>query len=445
MAQPINQTSTSMRELDRRHLWHPYSKHSAIHSEPFPIMTRGRGVHLYDADDRAYIDGISSWWCCNLGHSRPDLVTALQRQSDQLQHSILGNMSHPAAVQLAARLAGIFPTAGRRVHFASDGASAVEAACKIALQYRHAIGEPQRRKFLSFKNGYHGDTLAMVSLGFIDAFHAPFKHMVPRAQQAPAPCPDARHLGIQPHNCTAECLAAFRETFAAHADELAAVVLEPLCQGAAGMQLYHHDALAEIARLCAEHDVLLIADEIATGYGRTGRMFAFEHAGIDPDIVCLGKGLAGGYLPMSATVVTDRIYAAFTDKPEDHTFYHGHTFAGNPIAAATAIAVLDAYRDEDIVERAARAGETLHRQLEAFIDEPGVADVRCLGMIGAVELKDAPSPQLPEACMARGLIIRPLGNVVYLMLPLVAEKKIIVEATDILLDGVRACADSVAD
>ena len=438
------------RNLDRRHLWHPYSRHSAIRDTAFPVMVRGEGVYLFDSDGRRYLDAISSWWACNLGHSHPRLVKAMTDQARCLQHSILGNLSHPGAIELAARLAELFPDRRRRVFFSGDGASAVEAALKIAVQYWHNRGRPERRGFVSLANAYHGDTLGAVSVGYLPEFHAPFQHLlfpVFRADlsaialaTAEAPCcpaqagPDtcAQEPGSAKALRPGECVASLADILEKHAAEIAAVIVEPMCQGAAGMRIYTKACLAKMAALCREHDILLIADEIAMGFGRTGRMFAFEHAGIDPDIVCLGKGLAGGYLPMSATIVREALYQTFADGKADHTFYHGHTFAGNPVAAAVALETLRIYEEDRIVERAREAGERLQIAMAPIRGLRGVRDVRGLGLLAAVELADNKGQSGPERArrmaawlLQQGVLIRPLGSVVYLMPPLITPDHVL--------------------
>ncbi len=410
---------------DRRALWHPYTAHSAM-ERTFPVITEGEGIYLLDTEGRRYLDAISSWWACNLGHSHPRLVQAIRHQSARLQHSILGNMSHPAAIELAEKLTSLLGGDGRRVFFAGDGACAVEAALKIAVQYWHNVGHSERKRFVSLQNAYHGDTLGAVSVGLLPDFHEPFRSLLFPVFRAEAPFCAGCPYRLTPETCVCQCLASLEGILEQHAAQVAAVIVEPLCQGAAGMRMYAPACLAKLAELCRQHKVLLIVDEIAVGFGRTGRMFAFEHAGIQPDIVCLGKGLSGGYLPISATVVQESIFESFNDRPADHTFYHGHTFAGNPIAAALALEVLNVYRDEAIVERADRMGLVLRRQMERFADLPGVERIRCLGMIAALDLQDArgfPSPARAGAVratlLARGILIRPLGNVVYLMPPLI--------------------------
>lgn len=392
------------------HVWHPYTRFSTFESDPLPVIVRGEGIYLFNNKGNRYVDAISSWWACALGHGHPRIVAAMQKQAAELQHSILGNLSHPRAIELAAKLAGLMPTPQRHVLFSSDGASAVEAALKIALQYWHNLGRTGKTRFAALEEGYHGDTLGAVGVGYLEQFHKPFDPVVSPAYRT-SPQKDG--------------FAGMADLIAKHADELAAVIVEPLCQGAAGMKMYPADYLKKLAKLCRERNVLLIADEIATGFGRTGRMFAFEHAGIDPDIVCVGKALSGGYLPISAAIVKDTIHETFSDKPADHSFYHGHTFCGNPVAAAAAVEALSVYEEENTPKKAAAMETLFKKSLAPLSTLPFVQDIRYLGAIAAVELKsESPAPAVTRPHRVRkllideGVLLRPLGNVVYLMPPL---------------------------
>ena len=428
------------RGMDRRAIWHPYTRHSAVEAGEFPVITRGEGVYLFDTEGNKYVDAISSWWACNLGHNHPRLVEAIIRQARELQHSILGNLSHTRAIELAMELVSLFSEPSH-VLFASDGASAVEAALKIAIQYWQNLGRGGRNRFVSLENAYHGDTLGAVSVGYLEGFHSPFGPVLFPVHRAESPhCGHCRHAK-EPASCNRECFDSVLTIFEQHADELAAVIVEPLCQGAAGMRIYPPEYLRLLGRLCNEKDVLLIIDEIAMGFGRTGKMFAFQHVDIQPDIICLGKSLAGGYLPISATVVRDEIFETFRDKPEDRTFYHGHTFSGNPIAAAAALETLRIYEQEAIVEQAEQKGYLLKDQMASFLGLPHVADVRCLGMIGAVELDEDPrlAQSIRERLLVRGILTRPLGNVVYLMPPLITPEDILTRTVETLYNAVEEC------
>lgn len=417
---------------------------------------RGDGLHLVDDQGRRYLDAISSWWCMALGHSQPDLIAAIREQAGTLQHSILGNLAHPRAAELAARLAARMPSPDRHVLFASDGASAVEQALKIAVQYAAHLGQPRRTRFAALRGAYHGDTLGALAVGFLEDWHRPFRTLVtPALALPPGPLgPPVRWAGRRPTAAAPASAspaggcdhAAATRLLDAHAAELAAVIVEPLCLGASGMQMYGAAYLRALADWCRDHAVPLIVDEIATGFGRTGRLFAFEHAGIDPDIVCLGKALTGGYLPLSATVVRDPIYETFTDLPADHTLQHGHTFCGNPIAAAAACAALEQYGPGGVVAGVPARAARLADRLLPLAERPDVREVRCLGLIGAVELMPDP-PGRPESRAHRirrrlqeqGILLRPLGNVLYLLPPLVTDNATL----DHLVDALAAALDAV--
>ena len=440
MDQQVNQSghlSHGYRQLDRQSLWHPYTRFSEILNEPFPVIVRGDGVYLFDAEGRRYFDAIASWWCCNLGHSHPRLVAAIRQQVKVLQHSILGNMSHPCAIELAGRLRNLLLAAGGeyRAFFASDGASAVEAALKIAVQYWYNRGRSGKIRFCALKEAYHGDTLAAVSLGYLETFHRPFRDVVFDVFRIDPPRCTCCAYGGTLQECSLDCIQPLESLLERHAGNLAAVILEPIFQGAAGMWVYRAEYLRRVSELCRVHDVLLIVDEIASGFGRTGKMFAFEHAGVVPDIICLGKGLTAGTLPMSATMVREEIFATFSDKPRDCTFYHGHTFCGNPVAAAAACAALDVYQKDDIPGMAARTGRQLQQEGERFRKHPLVEDVRGIGMMWAIQLRsfggrrgDVLARQLRRLAWERGLLIRPLGPVVYLMPPLITPYTVLAKA-----------------
>ncbi|MEI6563561.1 MAG: adenosylmethionine--8-amino-7-oxononanoate transaminase [bacterium] len=424
-------TRSRYQTLDRQSLWHPYTRFSALKAGPLPVITHGEGVYLYDDEGQKYLDAISSWWACNLGHGHPAIVEAIIRQTRELQHSILGNLSHPRAIELASMIVGLFPD-DRRVMFASDGSCAVEAALKIALQYWYNMGQPHKQKFVSLDFAYHGDTLGAVSVGYLDQFHKPFKGALFPVFQAPSPCCGTCAFHEPEEACLRACFDTMRTIVREHAHELAAVIIEPMCQGSGGMRIHNAEYLRSLAELCQKEGVLLIADEIAVGMGRTGKMFAFEHAGIVPDIVCIGKSLSAGYLPISAAVVRDAIYETFRDQPEDHTFYHGHTFAGNPIAAAAAIATLRVYEEEGIVAQSAAMARVLTEELSALAGIPGVRNIRSLGMIGVVELEDDSEGtgtrraiQVRDRLRANGILLRPLGPVIYVMPPLVIPEPVL--------------------
>jgi adenosylmethionine-8-amino-7-oxononanoate aminotransferase len=421
--------NNDLQQRDLAHVWHPYTRRSTLDEEPLPVIVRGEGVHLIADDGTRYLDAISSWWCAQLGHSHPALVAAIQEQAAELQHSILGNLTHPRAIELAARLARLMPSPDRHVLFAADGSSAIEQAVKIAIQFRANTGQTRRTLVACLDGAYHGDTLGAMALGYLEQFHLPYKEHLFPVVRLPFPEGDA--------------FAPARQLLDRHADTLTAVIVEPLLQGASGMRLYSPCWLNALATWCRDHGVLLILDEIATGFGRTGRWFAFEHAEIDPDIVCVGKGLTGGTMPLSATIVRDAIYDTFTDCPVDRTLQHGHTFCGHPIACAAALAALDAYA-AGVIDQVPVLGKRLRAGFQPLENHPRVREIRSLGLMTAIELNPEPTapppgqPSLPHrirrALLARGILLRPLGPVLYVMPPLITPP----ETLDQLAAGVVA-------
>ena len=412
-------------------IFHPYTTFSAI-EHGFPNMVRGEGIYLYDDTGRRYVDIVSSWWACALGHGHPQVVQAIREQADTLQHSITGGLTHPNVLALADRLAGLMPTPGRHTLFASDGCSAVEAALKIAVQYWYNVGRPEKNRLIGMDQGYHGDSLGALGVGFIDGFHKPYTSVVPHHARLPFPAPtDGDPDGFEPGRAVIE----------AHAQQLAAVIVEPLCLGSAGMKMYPPGYLRRLADCCAENEVLLIVDEVAMGFGRTGKRFAFNHAEIDPDLVCVGKALTAGYMPLSACIVKDRIYRTFSDQGEtDCTFYHGNTYAGHPIGCAAALAALEVYEAEDTVARAAEMAEKMKRWMAPMAQLDGVQELRFLGMIGVAELKPEYRERVPairSALVERGYLFRPLGTTFYLMPPLVITDDELRGAIDALQQAIE--------
>uniref|UniRef100_UPI003568F73E adenosylmethionine--8-amino-7-oxononanoate transaminase n=1 Tax=Pontiella sp. TaxID=2837462 RepID=UPI003568F73E len=361
-----------------------------------------------------YVDIVSSWWACALGHSHPQVVKAIQEQAGILQHSITGSLTHPNVLKLAEKLADLMPTPDRHTVFASDGCSAVEAALKIAVQYWYNIGRPEKTWLIGMDQGYHGDSLGALGVGFVDGFHKPYEKVTRHPAKLPFPVPTEDDPdGFGPS----------RDVIEKHAGQLAAVIVEPLCLGSAGMKIYSAGYLKKLADCCAANEVLLIIDEVAMGFGRTGKRFAFNHAGIDPDIVCMGKGLTAGYMPLSAAVVKDKLYTTFSDQGEkDCTFYHGNTYAGHPIGCAAALAALDIYEAEGTVERGAEMADKMKQWMLPMAEMDCVKELRFLGMIGVVELKPEMKPQvvkIKQRLFEDGYLFRPLGNTFYLMPPLV--------------------------
>ena len=415
---------------DRETVWHAFTQMAEY--EPL-VIERAFGCTLVDLDGREYLDGTSSLWCNLHGHRHPRLDAALRAQLDQVAHTTNLGASNPTTIRLAERLVQLAPAGLNHVFFSDDGATAVEVALKLAFQYWRQRPDPRPNKtaYLAFDAAYHGDTLGSVSVGGVERFHAMFRPLLFDVVRAPAP--DAYRLpaGVSADGACDHYLAELERRFAEHHERLAAVVIEPLVQCAAGMLMHPPGFLAGVRRLATKYDVLLIADEVAVGFGRTGKLFACEHEQVSPDLLCLAKGLTGGYLPMAATLATTELWQAFLGRyDEAKTFFHGHTYGGNPLGAAVALASLDVFEEERTLERVAARADQLEVRLAKFAEHTHVGSVRQRGLIAGIELvKDRASntpygwtvkrgQRVCDAARERGVLLRPLGNVVVLMPPL---------------------------
>lgn len=406
------------------HLWRPYTDIASYERGPWTLIERGEGVHLIAQDGRRILDGISSWWSVALGHGHAPVIDAIRRQAGELQHSILGTLTHAPAITLATRLAQLTGQHLPHVYFASDGSSVVDASLKMAAQYWALRGQPQKRRFIALEEAYHGDTLGAIGVGYTSWFQDPYGGLVQPALQAPSPWSPSMDLAEQDVQ-VARALDAMRRLLETHADEVAGIVVEPLVQAAGGIRIYPPEYLRELRGLCDEFGVLLIADEIATGFWRTGTCFACEQAGIWPDIMLVGKALTAGYLPMSALLASDAIYDEFRARGDERiVFWDGHTFTGNPICAAAAIAALEAYAKLDIGTSMQSAATVLAEGFANLATRPEVEYHRSLGMIAMLSIReDAGGADAARAvctlALEKGLFTRPLGPVVYLWPPLV--------------------------
>lgn len=430
------------RETDIKHLWHPYTDADRFEQTDFPVVASATGVRLRDVTGKEYLDGISSWWCVNLGHSHPHIVNSVVQQSVRLQHSITGGMSHTGIIKLSEMLSRITPGELSRIYYASDGASGVEAALRIAIQYWWNLGHPAKKNIISLSGAYHGDTMGAVGLGFLERFHKPIEHVVNRSVQAPAPhCFHCRFAS----ECSLQCFSGMEALLREKAKTTAAVIIEPVCQGAAGIRIYPPEYATRLRKLCTELGVLLILDEIAVGFGRTGEMFASDLAGIQPDLMIVGKSLTGGYLPMSAVIATEEVFDSFrSTEDRDQTFYHGHTFSGNPIASAAAIAALEVFERENVIQQSELAASLLETGFREFGEIPGVHRSATLGCISSLEISEEAggsdtAGKMATMALKMGLIIRPLGPVVYLWPPLVTTKSDMEQMLSIFGECLRSC------
>jgi adenosylmethionine---8-amino-7-oxononanoate aminotransferase len=419
-------------QLDHEHLWHPFTQQQAWSEEEPLTIERAEGTALIDSDGRRYIDGVSSLWCNVHGHRHAGIDAALQDQLGKVAHSTMLGLSHPGAAELAARLVEIAPPGLSRVFYSESGSTATEIALKMAFQYQQQRGgqHARRTSFVHLRDAYHGDTIGSVSVGGIDLFHATY-----------------RPLLFQTHAAEPGDVADLERILAAHEEGIAAVIVEPLVQGAAGMLVHPAGYLRAVRELCDRFGVLLICDEVATGFGRTGTMFACEQEGVAPDLLCLAKGLTGGYLPLAATLTTERIYEGFLGAPEEgRTFFHGHTYTGNPLACAAALANLDAFAEERTLLNLQPKIHLFERLLSGVAAMREVAEVRSRGFMVGIDLGEHdPTLRLGHRvtleARKRGAIIRPLGDVVVLMPPLAISEAELRRLVQITAESIAAtCA-----
>ena len=426
-------TSKELADLDRRFLWHPFTQQQGWLSEDAPIIHSAKGCMLTDVDGRQYIDGVSSLWCNVHGHRHPTIDKAIQDQLGRVAHSTMLGLSHEPAIELAQRLNAITPERLTRTFYSDSGSTATEIALKIAFQHHQQSGSPERTRFLSMRDAYHGDTIGAVSAGGIDLFHATYGPLLFDTLKA-----------------TPGDIDELEKLFKEHGSELAAVIMEPLVQGAAGILVHPSGYLRKVRELCDGHGVLLILDEVATGFGRTGTMFACQQESVQPDILCVAKGLTGGYLPLAATLTSEEIYSSFlAEHDEFKTFFHGHTYTGNPLACAAAIATLDVFESEQTLDHVADLCVLIGELLGPIGALPRVAEIRRKGLMVGIELAGFPlqsraGHQVTLAARERGAIIRPLGDTVVLMPPLSITPEELRRLVEIVKDSIVAVSDDAA-
>lgn len=441
-----------LHSTDKKHLWHPFTQMKEWMEEENVIIERAEGIYLYDTEGNRYIDGVSSLWCNVHGHRRKEIDNAIRAQLEKVAHSTMLGLSNVPAIELAARLVRIAPAGLKRVFYSDSGSEAVEIALKMAFQFwQHRGGEfKSKTKFLTLTDSYHGDTIGAVSLGGIEMFRLGFKPLLFETVKAPAPycyrCPFQKRRS----SCRLDCLRTTEQLVKTHHHELAAVFLEPLVLGAAGIITQPPGYLAVLRDICTRYNVLLIFDEVATGFGRTGRMFASEHEGVSPDIMAIAKGLSGGYLPLAATLTTETVFEEFLGSPLDRrTFFHGHTFTGNPLACAAAIASLDIFEKDQTLEKLQPKIEVFSAELTKISELPHVGHVRQAGFMAGIELvldkktteRYDPGNRIGHnVCrMARrlGAFLRPLGDVIVVMPPLVITERELLVLMDIVRTAIE--------
>lgn len=435
-------------EEDLKYIWHPCSQMKDYETLSPIVIERGEGINLYDIEGNCYKDVISSWWCNLLGHCNPRISEAIKRQVSTLEHVIFANFSHKPAIMLCQELMKIIPQGLCKFNFADNGSAAVEMALKMSFQYHLQTGNSSKTRFMALSDAYHGETLGALAVGGVDLYSEMYKPLMMDVIRIEGPdcyrCP----FGKSRENCNCECFCKAEEQFEKHAEETAAIIVEPLLQGSAGMKVYPPLYLSKLRKLCDKYNVTLIADEIATGFGRTGKMFAFNHANVSPDIMCISKGLTGGYMPMAITITTQKIYDAFYDDYlKGKAFMHSHTYAGNPLACSAGLEVMHILKDENIIEKANKKASIFNNMIkDKFLPLKNVGEVRSIGLINAIELvkdKETKEPldtslrtgyQIYKKALKKGVILRPLGDVIYFNPPLIIEQEDMKLVTDVALE-----------
>jgi adenosylmethionine-8-amino-7-oxononanoate aminotransferase len=405
-------------------------------TSPPILIDRAKGIKLYDNKGNIYYDTISSWWCNVHGHNHPKIKAAIKKQLNSLEHVLFAGFTHKPAILLAERLISITPRHLSRVFFSDNGSTSVETALKMSFQYWQNIGKKRKNKFISFDYGYHGDTIGAMSVSGINLFNLVFSPLLFSTFKVPSPycyrCP----MEKERYFCNIDCIKPLEELLKNNSHEIAAMILEPLVMAAGGMIVYPKEYLEKAAVLLKKYNVHLIVDEVATGFGRTGKMFACEHVNIQPDLMCLSKGITSGYLPLGITLITDNIYYSFyADYRKKKTFYHGHTYTANPLSCSAAIASLEIFREEETMSKIKKIIPVLRNGFQKMKELPYVGDVRNLGMIGAIEIvrdkklkisfrfEQGIGLKIYKKGLAKGLLLRPLGNIIYLFPPLCIKNK----------------------
>jgi adenosylmethionine-8-amino-7-oxononanoate aminotransferase len=440
---------------DLKYIWHPCSQMKDYEELPPIVIERASGINLYDVDGNVYKDVVSSWWCNLLGHCNVRINNAIKKQLDTLEHVIFANFTHKTAITLCQKLMEVMPDGLCKFNFADNGSASIEMAMKMSFQYHQQTGNPQKKRFMALSDAYHGETIGALSVGACDLYSEIYKPILMDVVRVSGPdcfrCP----YGKNRDNCACECFEKAEKTFEQYGNETCAMLVEPLLQGSAGMKIYPPLYLTKLRKLCDEYNVHLIADEIATGYGRTGKMFAFNHAGVSPDIMCLSKGLTGGYMPMSLCVTTQEIYDAFyADYLTGKAFMHSHTYSGNPLGCSAGIEVLNILKEEKTIEKANENALYFNSIInEKFASHKNVGEIRHIGLVNAIELVENKKTkqafdsslrlgyQIYKKALKKGVLLRPLGDVIYFNPPLIIQPKDMDFVTDVALECMKEVLD----
>ena len=442
-------------DWDKEYIWHPFTQMKDYMDMNPLVIQKGEGCYLVDTSGNRYIDGVSSLWVLVHGHGKKELVDAIQKQSKTLCHSTLLGLANVPSVILAKKLIEIVPKGLSKVFYSDNGSTSVEIALKMAYQYWQQKGEKRRKRFIAFTNAYHGDTIGAVSVGGIDLFHQVYGPLLFKTFKAPSPycyrCP----MKLRQESCGMACVDAFEKVVKKHHEETCAVIIEPLVQGAAGMILQPPGWLNAIWKIAKEYGLLFIADEVATGFGRTGNLFACEEERISPDFMCVAKGITGGYLPLAATLSTEEVFNGFLGQfDEFKTFFHGHTYTGNPIACAVAVESINLFKKEGLLQKLQQKTAILKNSLDRFKELTHVGEVRQKGFMVGIELVKsrktkrsyAPGDKIGQKVIwkarKRSVIIRPLGDIIVLMPPLAIDRPTLEELVDVTYESIKAVTGS---
>lgn len=432
----MNKTK-ELQEKDLKYIWHPCSQMKDYEEFPPIIIKKGNGVYLEDIEGKKYIDAVSSWWVNLFGHSNERINRALSKQVNKLEHVIFANFSHEPAIELSEKIIKLVPKGLKKVFFSDNGSSAVEIALKISFQYHQQINKKKKTRFIALTDAYHGETLGALSVGGVDLYNKIYKPLLLDTIRVKGPDCYNCEFKKERESCKSECFTYMEKTIIKNHEEITAVIIEPMVQCAAGMKIYSSEYIKKLRTICSKYDINLIADEIAVGFGRTGKMFACEHANITPDIMCLSKGLTAGYMPLALTLTTDEIYNAFYDEYNTFkAFLHSHSYTGNPLGCSVAVETLNIFEDENIIEKNMEKSKYLNEKVREMIrDIPYIGEYRQIGLIGAIKLVENKKTKIPldskkrigyeiyKIALEKGVILRPLGNIIYFMPPFIIRKE----------------------
>ena len=439
-----------LQDKDLKYIWHPCSQMKDYEKFPPIVIEKGKGVYLKDVDGKTYLDAVSSWWVNLFGHSNQRINDALYNQANTLEHVIFANFTHKPAIELCERIISISPNRLEKVFFGDNGSSAIEIALKLSFQYHQQIGKGKKTKFVNISDAYHGETIGALSVGDMDLYSKIYKPILIDSIKVEGPDCFRCKFNKDRKTCDAECFIFMEDKIKEIHDEVSAIIIEPIVQCAAGMKIYSPKYLIKLREICDKYDINLIADEIAVGFGRTGKMFASEHANISPDIMCLSKGLTAGYMPLSLVLMSDKMYYAFYDDYNKmKAFLHSHSYSGNPLGCSVALETLKIFEDENIIEKNKIKSDYLRKKVQSILSSiPNLGEYRQIGMIGAIELvKDKITKEPFESerrvgyniykkALEKGVLLRALGNIIYFMPPYVITEEEIDFMVEVARDSI---------